>query len=137
VSGVSGDRTELLVDYKRRMLGGEDLDARLRAAMFAHLFRVTATHPDGVPSHVINSFTFDGSPMRLLVQPSIRKPAQIDAARPPAADRTQTPPPWADTSPRQVSVTRSPGPLHRWYRARRAPFGSSLHQLAAVPAVVQ
>ncbi len=80
VSGVCGDRTELAVDYKRCMPGGEDLDARLRAAMFAHLSRVTAAHPDGVPSDVINSFTFDGSPMRLLVQPGIRKPAQLDAA---------------------------------------------------------
>src|SRR5207248_2647298 len=62
------------------MPGGDDLDVRLRAAMFAHLSRVTAAHPDGAPSDVINSFTFDGSPMRLLVQPGIRKPAQLDAA---------------------------------------------------------
>lgn len=77
---MSNRRDTPAVDYKHRMLGGEDLDARLRAAMFAHLARVSATHPDGVPSDVINSFTFDGSPMRLLVQPGIRKPAQLDAA---------------------------------------------------------
>lgn len=62
------------------MAGGEDLDARLRAAMFAHLSRVSAAHPDGVPSNVINSFAFDGAPMRLIVQPGIRKPATLEAA---------------------------------------------------------
>lgn len=77
---VSGDPAGSLVGYKRCMPGGEDLDARLRAAMFAHLSQITAAHPDGAPSDVINSFTFDGSPMRLVVQPGIRKPARLDAA---------------------------------------------------------
>jgi|tagenome__1003787_1003787.scaffolds.fasta_scaffold20984553_5 putative restriction endonuclease len=62
------------------MAGGEDLDARLRAAMFAHLSRVSAAHPEGAPSDAINSFTFDGEPMRLIVQPGIRKPARLEAA---------------------------------------------------------
>jgi putative restriction endonuclease len=57
-----------------------DLDMRLRAAMFDHLSRVSALHPDGVPSEVINSFVFEGVQTRLIVQPGIRKPAQLDAA---------------------------------------------------------
>jgi putative restriction endonuclease len=62
------------------MTGADDLDTRLRAAMFAHLNRVSSAHPDGAPSNVINSFTFDGEPMRLIVQPGIRKPAVLSAA---------------------------------------------------------
>jgi putative restriction endonuclease len=41
---------------------------------------VKAAHPDGAPSNVINSFTFDGAPMRLIVQPGIRKPVNLTAA---------------------------------------------------------
>lgn len=52
----------------------------MRLAMFAHLDRISAAHPDGIPSQVVNSFTFDGVPMRLIVQPGIRKPAQLSAA---------------------------------------------------------
>jgi putative restriction endonuclease len=62
------------------MSAGDDLDTRLRLAMFAHLDRVSAAHPEGISSEVINSFAFDGSPMRLIVQPGIRKPAQLSAA---------------------------------------------------------
>jgi putative restriction endonuclease len=87
-----------LVDYNFRMDGGGGLDARLRAAMFAHLSRVSAVHPDGVPSDVINSFAFDGAPMRLVVQPGIRKPAGLEAAL--TIRTTWTPPgaeaPYAD-----------------------------------------
>jgi putative restriction endonuclease len=61
-------------------MASDDPDARLRAAMFAHLDRVGAIHPEGIPSEVINSFVFDGAPMRLIVQPGIRKPAQLSAA---------------------------------------------------------
>jgi putative restriction endonuclease len=62
------------------MAAGDDLDTRMRLAMFAHLDRVTAAHPGGVPSDVVNSFVFDGRPLRLIVQPGIRKPAQLAAA---------------------------------------------------------
>lgn len=62
------------------MSGSADLDARLRAAMFAHLTRVSAAHPEGASSTVINSFVFEGAPTRLIVQPGIRKPARLDAA---------------------------------------------------------
>jgi putative restriction endonuclease len=62
------------------MAADEDLDTRVRLAMFAHLDRVSAAHPDGIPSALVNSFTFDGVPMRLIVQPGIRKPAQLSAA---------------------------------------------------------
>jgi putative restriction endonuclease len=57
-----------------------DLDTRMRLAMFAHLDRVSAAHPDGIPSSVINSFVFEGAPMRLVVQPGIWKPAVLSAA---------------------------------------------------------
>jgi putative restriction endonuclease len=58
----------------------DDLDARMRQAMFAHLDRLRAKHPDGIASQEINSFVFDGQPVRLIVQPGIRKPAILTAA---------------------------------------------------------
>ncbi|MFD0583093.1 HNH endonuclease [Dactylosporangium darangshiense] len=58
----------------------DDVETRVRLAMFRHLDQVSAKHPDGAPSDVINSFTFDGAPMRLVVQPGIRKPAILSAA---------------------------------------------------------
>jgi putative restriction endonuclease len=57
-----------------------DLDTRLRAAMFDHLARVRAVHPEGVPSSAINTFVFEGKPVPLVVQPGIRKPAGLEAA---------------------------------------------------------
>jgi putative restriction endonuclease len=62
------------------MAAGEDLDTRMRVAMFDHLEKVSAAHQDGIPHDVINSFVFDGRPLRLVVQPGIRKPAQLSAA---------------------------------------------------------
>lgn len=61
-------------------MASDDPDARLRVEMFAHLDRISAIHPEGIPSEVINSFTFDGVPMRLVVQQGIRKPAHLSAA---------------------------------------------------------
>lgn len=58
----------------------DDLDAQVRLAMFAHLDHVSAQHPDGIPSSVINAFEFDGRPIRLIVQSGIRKPAELSAA---------------------------------------------------------
>jgi|SRR5215470_7866510 len=58
----------------------DDLDARMRLAMFAHLDRVSAAHPDGIPSKVINSFAFEGRSVPLIVQSGIRKPAELSAA---------------------------------------------------------
>ncbi|MFS8499958.1 MAG: hypothetical protein FWJ70_17365 [Micromonosporaceae bacterium] len=57
-----------------------DLDERLRQAIFAHLDQVSAAHPDGIPSRVINTFTFEGRPVPLVVQPGIWKPARLSAA---------------------------------------------------------
>ncbi len=48
--------------------------------MFVHLDRLAREHPGGVPSELINSFEFEGRPMRLIVQPGIRKPVQLSAA---------------------------------------------------------
>lgn len=62
------------------MAAGDEVDTRIRLAMFAHLDRIGTLHPDGAPSEVINSFVFDGQHVRLIVQPGIRKPAQLTAA---------------------------------------------------------
>lgn len=62
------------------MAANGDLDTRLRTAMFNYLSRVSAAHPEGIPSAVINSFMFDDKQFRLVVQPGIRKPAGLDAA---------------------------------------------------------
>lgn len=75
-------------DSPRRISRGEDgvrvpdpNDARLRAAMFNHLDRLLASSPDGsLPSSAVNSFTFEGRPIRLIVQAGIWKPAGLDAA---------------------------------------------------------
>jgi putative restriction endonuclease len=55
-------------------------DDGLRAAMFAHLDRLSTQHPEGVPSQLINDFSYAGHHMRLIVQPGIWKPRQLDAA---------------------------------------------------------
>src|SRR5262245_5454021 len=67
-------------DYKYDVATGDDLDGRVRVAMFAFLDRVSAANPQGIPSDVLNTFEFDGQPMRLVVQPGIRKPASLTAA---------------------------------------------------------
>jgi putative restriction endonuclease len=48
--------------------------------MFAHLDRLTAQHPEGIPSHLINDFVYAGQHLRLIVQPGIWKPRHLDAA---------------------------------------------------------
>lgn len=58
----------------------DDPDTRLRLAMFAYLDRLSAAHPEGIPSDKINAFVFEGEPLRLIVQPGIRKPAHLSAA---------------------------------------------------------
>ncbi|WP_137159773.1 HNH endonuclease [Blastococcus sp. CCUG 61487] len=55
-------------------------DAQVRAAMFVHLERVSALHPEGVTSAEINQFSVAGQPMKLVVQPGIWKPAALEAA---------------------------------------------------------
>jgi putative restriction endonuclease len=58
----------------------DDLDTRMRSAMFAHLDKVRAAHPSGIPSEAVNTFVFEGTQIRLIVQPGIRKPAVLSAA---------------------------------------------------------
>ncbi len=56
-------------------------DAALRAAVFEHLDRLVRTSPDGaLASADINTFTFHGRPIRLIVQTGIWKPAELSAA---------------------------------------------------------
>lgn len=55
-------------------------DAQVRAAMFAHLERLTAQHPEGLSSADLNTFAVNGRPMKLVVQPGIWKPAELDSA---------------------------------------------------------
>jgi putative restriction endonuclease len=56
------------------------VDQQVRAAMFAYLDRLTARHPEGVPSAELNQFAVAGRPLKLVVQPGIWKPAELDAA---------------------------------------------------------
>jgi putative restriction endonuclease len=92
------------------MAASEDLDTRLRLAMFAHLDRVSAARPDGIPSDIVNSFTFDGTPVRLIVQPGIRKPAQLSAA---LTIRTTYTPPGAE-APYQDEVGADGTVRYKW-----------------------
>jgi putative restriction endonuclease len=56
-------------------------DARLRAAAFAYLDRLSAFNPDGaLRSADINAFSFEGRTQRLITQAGIWKPAGLDAA---------------------------------------------------------
>jgi len=51
------------------------------AQMFDHLDRLLVTSPDGsLTSAAINTFSYSGRPLRLIVQPGIWKPAGLDAA---------------------------------------------------------
>lgn len=116
------------VGYKAQMADGGDLDTRLRLAMFDHLSRVSDEHPDGVPSEVINSFVFDGAQFRLIVQPGIRKPAQLVAAL--TIRTTWTPPgaeaPYADEVGDDGSLRykwRGTDPNHPDNRALREAMG--------------
>lgn len=69
----------------------DEVDERLRAAAFAHLDELQLHHPDGaIRSAEINQFMFDGSPMRLIVQTGIWKPAGLTAAL--SIRTTYTPP---------------------------------------------
>lgn len=66
-------------------------DASLRTAAFVHLDRLRLQSPDGgLRSADINTFTFDGRALRLIVQTGIWKPAGLDAAL--SIRTTYTPP---------------------------------------------
>lgn len=59
----------------------ELVDALVRDAMFRHLDALVASSPDGsLRSADINSFSFQGRPLRLIVQTGIWKPAGLTAA---------------------------------------------------------
>lgn len=77
----------------------DDVDARMRAAAFAHLDQLRRATPDGaLRSADINAFTFEGHAQRLIVQTGIWKPAGLSAAL--TIRTTYTPPselpPYAD-----------------------------------------
>jgi putative restriction endonuclease len=58
-----------------------DSSEAVRLAAFAHLDRLKQLHPDeALPSAEINAFSFDGKPLRLIVQTGIWKPAGMTAA---------------------------------------------------------
>lgn len=56
------------------------VDEQIRTAMFAHLERLSALHPEGITSAQINHFAVNGQPLKLVVQPGIWKPAALEAA---------------------------------------------------------
>lgn len=67
------------------------VDAQLRAAAFEHLDRLRERSPDdGLRSADVNTFAFDGRPIRLIVQSGIWKPAGLDSAL--SIRTTYTPP---------------------------------------------
>lgn len=106
------------------MAKSAEFDDRLRLAAFAHLDQVSAAHPAGIPSRVINTFTFDGEPMPLVVQPGIWKPRRLTAAL--TIRTTFTPPgreaPYEDTVGRDGLVRykwRGTDPDHADNRALR------------------
>jgi putative restriction endonuclease len=105
-------------------MAADDVDERLRLAVFAHLDQLSAAHPDGIPSRIINTFVFDGTPMPLVVQPGIWKPKQLDAAL--TIRTTYTPPgqeaPYEDTVGPDGLVRykwRGTDPAHAHNRALR------------------
>ena len=55
-------------------------DDEVRAAMFAFLERLSAQHPEGLPSAELNMFRVGGQPLKLVVQPGIWKPAGLAGA---------------------------------------------------------
>jgi putative restriction endonuclease len=55
-------------------------DDQVRTAMFAHLERLSALHPEGISSAQINHFSIGGQPLKLVVQPGIWKPGALEAA---------------------------------------------------------
>src|SRR5438270_5954120 len=58
-----------------------DADAELRTAAFTHLDRLRQRSPDGgLRSSDINTFDYQGKPLRLIVQTGIWKPAGMAAA---------------------------------------------------------
>ena len=60
---------------------GREYDQRLRSAMFSFLDRLMSTEFDGsLRSSLLNTFTFEGRPQRLIVQSGIWKPRSLDAA---------------------------------------------------------
>jgi len=96
----------------------------VRAAMFAHLGGLAAGHPDGLHSVDINRFEVDGMPVRLVVQPGIRKPRFLDAALTIRTTYTQPGqlPPYEDALGRDGFVRykyRGLDPLHPDNRALR------------------
>jgi len=102
--------------------------------MFAHLGGLAAGHPDGLHSVDINRFEVDGMPVRLVVQPGIRKPRFLDAALTIRTTYTQPGqlPPYEDALGRDGFVRykyRGLDPLHPDNRAPRLP-----HAVLDVPA---
>src|SRR5207302_6502827 len=68
-----------------------DSTEAVRLAAFAHLDRLKQLHPDeALPSAEINAFSYDGKPLRLIVQTGIWKPAGMTAAL--SIRTTYTPP---------------------------------------------
>ena len=110
------------------------VDSRLRTAMFAHLNlgRLEATTPDeALRSEVINTFSFEGRPVPLIVQTGIWKPAGLEAAL--TIRTTHTPPyalpPYADEIDNDGFVRykyRGTDPAHADNRALRAAMANGV-----------
>lgn len=101
-------------------------DATVRNSMFAHLDALLARSPDGsLRSADINTFTFEGRALRLIVQTGIWKPAGLDAALTIRTTYTppNEPPPYTDDQGSDGLVRykyRGTDPNHSDNRALRA-----------------
>lgn len=120
-------------------------DNEVRAAMFAFLERLTAQHPEGIPSAELNMFRVGSQPLKLVVQPGIWKPAALEGALTIRTTYTapNQPPPYADDMAAGGSVKyvyRGTNPKHSNIRARRTAMHGQLplaYLVGVAPVVYQ
>jgi putative restriction endonuclease len=120
-------------------------DSTVRAAMFAFLERLTAQHPEGVPSAELNMFRVGGQPLKLVVQPGIWKPAALSGALTIRTTYTapNQPPPYEDDISSSGLVQyayRGTDPQHSDNRALRVAMQEQLplaYFIGVAPAVYQ
>lgn len=113
--------------------------------MLAFLDRLTAAHPEGIPSAQLNTFTVGGRALKLVVQPGIWKPAGLDSALTIRTTFTapNQPPPYEDDMAAAGLVKyayRGTDPQHSDNRALRTAMQEQLplaYFIGVAPAVYQ
>ncbi len=120
-------------------------DSTVRAAMFAYLERLSAQHPEGIPSAELNMFRVGTQPLKLVVQPGIWKPAALEGALTIRTTYTapNQPPPYADDMAAGGYIKyayRGTDPQHSDNRALRTAMRDRLplaYFVGVAPAVYQ